>query len=556
VIDLDPDQLIGHWPLVGGFEDVGPHALHGEAMGDVRPSPAGTRFAGGHVVVPSRRAMDAGQALTAAMWVRLPDARRAVAGDLLTRFDRDARRGFNLWFADGSAIGSQSNTRQLAFGIDDGSTPEWERIGRPGEAVYVAALADFDGRLYAGTYEASAANVGCVYRLDDAGWSDVGAPVAANAVTALAVHRDALYAGTTFMRAGGSGLPDAVNATPGGDVLRYDGSGGWTSTGRAGETDSIGALVSFDGDLFAMSSYAQGVYRLVEGRGWIPAGTPGRRLLALGIHRGALYGAGNDHASVEEAIAKTRAGIVIEPRSTEGGGGMFRWDGGTAWHGVGMQPDTTQVYSIAVHDGDLHIGTWPTGLVFRRMGESWERCGRLGEETEVMGLVTYNGALYGGTVPHAEVHRHEAGDRWTRVGVLDETPGAMYRRAASMAVHRGRLHVGTLPSGAVWSMRTGRVASHDHALPPGWHHAAAVCTPGSVSIYLDGSLVATDAGEGLDGALRSTADLLIGGGRQDGLQGWLRDVVLIRSALDEREIRGLAAVSPPSLTGGGADDQR
>jgi hypothetical protein len=551
---LDPGTLIGSWPLTGDFADEGPHGLHGVAVGEVDSTPNGTRFAGGHVRVATSPRMDAGGALTVAAWVRLPKVRRAVAGDVLSRFDPARRRGFNLWFADGSVIGSQSNTRNVAFGIDDGSDPRWEDVGRPGDAVYVAALAVHDGHLYAGTYEAGLTSVGRVYRLEEGRWTDTGAPVHANAVTALAVHDGALFAGTTFMRAGGSALPDSENTTPGGDVLRFDGATWWTSTGKVGATDSIGALVSFDGDLFAMSSYSQGVFRLGDGQGWRSAGSPGRRLLALGIHRGGLYGAGNDHASVEDAIAKTRAGIVVEARSTEGGGGMFRWENGTAWRSLGMQPDTTQVYSIGVHDGDLWIGTWPNGLVFQGVGDGWDLRGRLGDETEVMGMVTYNGTLYGGTLPHAEVHRYESHSRWTRIGVLDETPDVMYRRAASMAVFSGRLYVGTLPSGSVRAMRTGRAVSLDRAYPSGWHHLAAVRSGDVVSLHLDGMLVATDPadpagqGDGLDDALGAGVDLLIGGGRQDGLQGWMRDVVMVRAALDAAAIGRLASDRPPEPT--------
>ena len=94
---------------------------------------------------------------------------------------------------------------------------------------------------------------------------------------------------------------------------------------------------------------------------WDFVGGPGRRLLALGVHGGHLYGAGNDHVHVDSAIQQTAAGVVVPAESSEGGGGVFRYDGGETWTSCGMQPDTTQVYSFETHGGQLHISTWPTG---------------------------------------------------------------------------------------------------------------------------------------------------------------------------------------------------
>jgi hypothetical protein len=103
----------------------------------------------------------------------------------------------------------------------------------------------------------------------------------------------------------------------------------------------------------------------------------------------------------------------------------------------------------------MHVGTWPTGLVFRFTGGAWVSQGRLGEETEVMNLYAFGGALYAGSLPEARVFRMDARGAWTDVGRLDQTPNVLYRRAASMAVHRGELVVGTLPSGRVKAMRVG-----------------------------------------------------------------------------------------------------
>ena len=57
---------------------------------------------------------------------------------------------------------------------------------------------------------------------------------------------------------------------------------------------------------------------------------------------------------------------------------------------------------------------------------------------------------YAGTLPLGEVYRYEGGTQWTLSACVDDTPDVIYRRAWSMAVHDGQLHVGTLPSGKVW----------------------------------------------------------------------------------------------------------
>ncbi len=60
------------------------------------------------------------------------------------------------------------------------------------------------------------------------------------------------------------------------------------------------------------------------------------------------------------------------------------------------------------------------------------------------------------------------------MGRVDTTPDVKYRRAWSMAVYRGMLFVGTLPSGKVMSLKAGAVVTLDRQLPSGWVHLAAV----------------------------------------------------------------------------------
>ena len=429
--------------------------------------------------------------------------------------------------------------------MDSGTTPILEDHGRPGgdATIMICSLAAFEGALYAATWESGPQPRGRVFRLDGASWVDCGSPWDANAVTRLAVHDGALYAGVSRLRGGGSGLEDSANQAPGGRILRYEGGTRWADMGQLDGADSVTALVTFGGSLYAAPMYQEGLFRF-DGPGvWSPCGSPGRRLLALGVHAGDLYGAGNDHAQVDSAIAMTKAGVVVPAREAAGGGGVFRYDGGEAWTSRGLQPDTTQLYSIETYGGRMYIGTWPTGQVFRAqdldaVGDAgWESTGRLGSETEVMNLQAYNGKLYAGTLPLAQVYRYDGDDAWTLLAALDGTPDVRYRRAASMVLFGGRLFVGTLPSAHVHSIGAGSVASNDRSLPVGWHHVAGVRRGGSTRLYVDGVLVGRGAGElPAVGPDDIDAPLIIGGGSRAGFEGDLARVRVWDRALGDGEV--------------------
>lgn len=138
--------------------------------------------------------------------------RRASTGDLVSQYDGEARRGFVLGLQTASGVTTcQSNHRTLHFGIDSGTEPRWTDRDRPGNAVYVMALAVSNGWLYAGTCEPGAGEAGRVHRLeqdrDDASvtrWAGTGPLDGPNAVSALAEHEGAVFAGTAKYRLGGN----------------------------------------------------------------------------------------------------------------------------------------------------------------------------------------------------------------------------------------------------------------------------------------------------------------------------------------------------------------
>lgn len=531
-------QPVGHWSLRDGASDSSGNAHHGEVHGEIEFTGRYGRFSGdGHLYLPRGAAQALRQRFTLSAWLRVETPTTAVLGDIAC-LSQAGRGLINLGFHHGHSTGSRRNRRNLFFGIDDDTAPSWIDHGRLGTALFVTSLAVHGGHLYAGTYEDDPDHIGRVYRLENGAWTDCELPLSANSVTALASHEGKLFAGTTRYRAGGSGLPDSPNTEPGGEIYALDvESKRWLHAGRLAESDSVGGFAVLNGQLYAIPSYTEGLFRLTGENSWEGLGGPGRRLLALGSYRDRLLGAGNDHVSVDDAIAKTRMGVVLESVEENAGGGVFSYSTREqAWTHLGLQPHTTQVYSFAVHQDRVHIGTWPNGTVFRHAGQTtWENCGRLGDEQEVMGMVTYNGTLYAGTVPSAAVFRQRESS-WERVGTLEDETPVLYPRAASFAVFDGRLFVGTSPSGKVWSMSAGPAVSVDTPFPTGWVHVAAVSRRESVELYLNGLLSATTAP---GPAPIADGDLTIGSGVHASFSGDMADVRIFSTDVTSDNVMSL-----------------
>ncbi len=472
------------------------------------------------------------------VWAHVPHDPADELGDVMSCFDPVARHGAHLGFADGHSTTSRVNAASVSFGVDWGSEPVWESLGRPDHSVGVLALAVHDGELYAGTLGDD--GLGRVFVLRD-GWEELPGVTSANCVSALASHDGALYAGTTRYRTGGSAMTLPPNDAPGGEVMRWDGA--WVSTGALPGVDAIAALAVHRGRLYAAAMYQEGV-SVLGPDGWESAGSPGRRVLTLGVNGGRLHAGGNDHADPDSAIDLTRKGVVVEARAQEGGGGVFALDPAEGWLSLGYQPDTTQVYSLTTSRERLVASTWPHGLVFEFGDGIWSSLGRLGDETEVMGLITYNGSLYGGTLPHAQVHRRDERG-WTRVGTADVTPDALYRRAAGLALYGGGLAVGTLPSGAVHRMRVGDVAATDESLSPGWHHLAASCDHRHVTLWVDGRRVSTTRLPDAPREMLPAVSLVVGAGASKRYVGTLRDLRLIDRPLTTSDVRAIGVADDP-----------
>ncbi|MEX0725798.1 MAG: LamG domain-containing protein [Planctomycetaceae bacterium] len=522
-----PDApLVGHWKLTGDARDSSGQENHGRNHG-VTFDETAAAFNGvdGYIEVPHAKSLGLGTGdFTLAVWVHTDEKLKDVLGDILSKFDAETNTGLNFGIMNAvGATSAQSNYRHLYFGIDRDSKPELVDCGRPGNNKMIWALTTFDGHLYAGTWEPGDGEAGHVYRYEGTDvWTDLGSPDLCNTVSALGEHGGELYAGTSFYSGQGSAQPTSPNKNPGGKVFRYEGEDGWVDCGKIGEVYTVTGLVTFNGELYATTCDSYGCpspkeacYRYDGDQKWTFVGSAGGRLGAFAVHNGDLYATvfSNDH-------------------------GFARYDGRDGWLSLGVPPETGQTYSAVIYRGDVCLGTWPTGMVYRYADpKQFISMGRLGEEKEVMAMAVHNGKLYGGTLPLGEVYRYDGGEKWTNLGQIDTTPDVMYRRVWSMAVYDGKLYAGTLPSGHVFSIEAGKCVTNDRALAPGWRHIAAVKSDGLLTLYVDGKKVAQSTPfDASDFNLTNDKPLRIGFGEHAHFNGKMRDLRIYSAALDELQL--------------------
>jgi hypothetical protein len=459
-----------------------------------------------------------------------------IVGDIISRFDSNERRGWSLNVVTNSGVTStsQSNYRHLHFGIDSATPPgKMQDCGRPGNAAFIYSLATINGDLYAGTFEREAEQTGHLWRYKgDGQWHHCGAtPDGSSAIPTMTVFDGELYCGTGRYNPVGSRLGPIQNNTPGGHVYRVDEEGNWHDCGvpggedatpestptegyDTGKADEVLGLTVFQGKLYCTSFHRRGAFVYEGGKNWKYIG-PDERLMSFTIHREHLYCLVN-------------------------GGPVYRYEGGEEWTFCGRPGGSDQIYSGANYRGELLVGTWPTCDVMRYDGgQEWTSFGRVGYEMEVMGMLLYNAKIYFGTLPMANVWRLDDND-YQYIGNVDNSPEVYLRRAWSMAVHQGKLFVGTLPSGHVLSFEAGRMATHDHVLPAGRHHVAAVREKNVLKIYLDGKQVAQSSTfDAADFNLDSGENLKIGFGPHQFFKGTMSDLRLYRGALTAEEIQHL-----------------
>ena len=527
------EGLIGHWKFHGDLKDSSATGLSSVNFGvsadaagpEGKPNTA-ARFRGEEtrIQVADHPALRPGTGdFSIAVWIHTEEKIHDVVGDIVAKFDPDARRGFNFSVVNNAGVTStQSNYRNVHFGIDNGKIdPGWTDCGRPGNNLLVCALAVHEGRLYAATFETGADEAGHVYRYEgDGQWADCGSPEPCNAVKTLAVFQDRLYCGTGLYKASGSCLPASPNELPGGKVFRYDGGTQWTDCGRVGDAISISAMAVCQGDLYVAPTYDMGVYRYAGEKRWEPLGLADTRIMCLAVYHGRLYGLSN--------------GIR----------GVFCYEGNGHWTHCGYPHLARQLYSAVIYQGKMHIGTWPNGEVFRYEGASaWANLGFPGYPKEVMGMALYNGKFYAGTLPMADVYRFDGERNWAYTGGLDKSHNFQLRRAWSMCVHDGKLFCGTLPSGHVYSLEAGKLATVDRVLKSGWRHLVAIREGNHLNIYVDGKpAAASSAFKPEDYDVTNDRPLLIGFGQHDYFKGLMSDLRIYNRGLRSEEVAALAKI--------------
>ena len=261
---------------------------------------------------------------------------------------------------------------------------------------------------------------------------DCGSPDRCNTVAALAIYEGRLYAGVSRYKAGGSALPESENQHPGGRIYRYEDDGSWTDCGHLAGADSIAGLTVYKGQLYAIPLYSQGVFRYAGGQRWVDCGTPGRRLMALAVYDGHLYATGNEGGGLfryDGGTEWTSCGFQADTTQVysvaiHGGrlytgtwptGTVLRWDGQTGWADTGRLGEEQEVMGMAVYNGKLYAGTLPLANVYRYDGDgAWVSTGQLDttpavKYRRVWSMAVYQGRLFGGTLPSGHVYSLEAG---------------------------------------------------------------------------------------------------------------------------------------------------
>jgi len=483
---------------------------------------------------------------TVTAWVRAAQHAHP-AGDLISKFDAEARRGFHLTVGgNGSGYSSVSDTRKIFFGIDNAVTGEWIDCGKPREDnTLIAGLVVYKGQLYASMADALTVEDACrVYRYEGEGrWVDVGRvgkDTRTLSVQAMIVHNGGLYVGT--------GVWDwtKMYAALGGQnrLFRYEGDHNWVECGAFGKGQTTISLASYQGKIYTGDERGQCFsYDDQSGKwefcGQIGVGGHDDRLDSMTVWKDRLYGC--THSDV------------------------WLYEGGRTWVRISQQPlMQTQLHKIHVHKGELLVGTWPDGKIIRYLGgEEWEDLGETGIDSnykinEVNDLMVYNGKLYAGVIPKSQVFRYDGIYQWEEMAQLvdnkdwNEYDIESWCRVPCFATYGGLLYAGTSTChgrasaepdenvGKVFSFEAGKSATYDDDIGTAWTHIAAVRSAGKLEIYVNGEKVSESmAMNGSDYSLTNGVPLTIGAGEHHYFKGAIADLRVYNTALGQDDIEAV-----------------
>ncbi|MFM7058113.1 MAG: LamG-like jellyroll fold domain-containing protein [Planctomycetota bacterium] len=277
---------------------------------------------------------------------------------------------------------------------------------------------------------------------DDRGglWEKCGRPGESILAFALAVHEDQLYAGTCEPAAGKSGR-----------VYRYDGDSRWIDCGAPDQSNSVTCMAVWRDHLYVgTGKYRLGGSSLTES----PNAELGGRIFRYeGGTRWTLCGALPGTEAVGGLVVfrdRLYASSLYKPA------GFFRFEpDSTSWTAlpIPQSPDATgqltdrRVESLHVTEDAIVAGSYDGGRVYRFDGGAWQDLGQLGENTQTYSFVSLNSRLHVGTWPSGRVYSFAADGTWQDAGRLGEELEVM-----GMLVHNGRLFAGSLPLGQVYTL--------------------------------------------------------------------------------------------------------
>jgi hypothetical protein len=544
-------MLIAQWSLKGsGRDGCGKHhgQMHNvEFVEGVDGQPGGAAYFNGidsFIEVEDHAGLhfDDGD-FTVTAWVKAPKHAHPV-GDVLSKFDADARRGFHLTVGgNSSGYSSVSDNRVVLFGMDNAVTGEWKDCGKPREDnTLIAGLVVYKNRLYASMADALTNEEACkVYRYEGNGrWTDVGRvgkDPRTRSVQAMIVHDGELYVGTgvwdwTKMYANLCGPTR---------LFRYVKDYEWVDCGAFGKGQTTISLASYQGKIYTGDDRGQCFSYDGKGNwefcGQIGVGGHDDRLDSMTVWKERLYGC-------------THSDVYI-------------YEGGRTWRRISQQPlMQTQLHKIHVHRGELLVGTWPDGKIIRYLGgEEWEDLGETGIDSsykinEVNDLIAYNGKLYAGVIPKSEVYRFDGLHQWENMAQLvDNADWDVYDietwcRIPCFATYGGLLYAGTSTChgrasdnpdanvGKVFSYEAGKCVSYDDDIGTEWTHIAAVRSNNSLQLYVNGELVSEKSDfSSQDYDLSNKISLKIGAGEHHYFKGALSDLRIYNNALSADDIR-------------------
>ena len=348
---------IGHWRLAGDAKDASGRGNHGQVVGvdltapgpDGRPAGA-ARFDGKGAFIRGP-----GEPVPGPRHGRL-HARRLGAhrGEARRRAGRPGeqvrpRRPARAQLVHQERRRRRRTARPMTATSTSASTPapsrSWTDRGRPGNAVYVMAMAVHDGTLFVGTCEAGAGEAGHVYRYDGGTrWVDCGSPDRCNAVTSLAAYGGKLYAGHGPIPPGrllAAGIDEREPRAAGSSATTATALGRMrpaaaTSRPWAGWSSSAATSTPRRCTSRPASSATGGADEWAA----CPLPADGRRVVALGVFNGHLYAGSYDGCSVCRFDGES-------------------WEPSARWNRPGRPTPSRSTR------GELFVGTWPNGQVFR-----------------------------------------------------------------------------------------------------------------------------------------------------------------------------------------------